>query len=270
MAFPPANHTSLLDFSQPAPPPPIVSFQPPPMEALSRYDRSRLPTDQYYNIPQTFRDAMIVRQQVFVQEQRVPMHYEYDEDDPRSAHWVLYSQTAAALIPVGTIRLVPFPHPAHPVSGGVYVDGRLVAVNPVSAYPPPTGNSVPADRSTTYHNYNSNSNGSEPYLKLGRLAIVPSHRGRRLAGVLINAAIDWAVRNSAYFNHEHGPEWKGLVLIHAQKSAVRVWRYAGFIEDEGMGSWWEEGMEHVGMYRRVNVDVEEEVRAAAPPLSAGG
>ena len=48
-------------------------------------------------------------------------------------------------------------------------------------------------------------------------------------------------------------EWKGLVLVHAQKEIERFWAGLGFVRDEGMGVWWEEGIEHVGMWRRVDL-----------------
>jgi predicted GNAT family N-acyltransferase len=285
------NGQSLLDFSKPLPEPPVVDFQAPPKDALNRYDRTRLPGNQHdgAQIPDTFRDAMIVREKVFVQEQEIPLEYEFDEDDPRSAHWVAYSTdgpqplaipgrgpTNPAGLPVGTIRLVPFPHPPHPKAGGVYVDNKLVSIQGEGGESTTVVNEPPAttgfarwsfvDRPTTFHD------GREPYFKLGRLAVVPSHRNRRLAGYLIEAAINWAIRNPTYFNPANitlddgggKPEWKGLILVHAQKTAVRVWRYHGFIEDELMGTWLEEGIEHVGMFRRVNAGPEPAPKLATP------
>lgn len=294
MSSPPAKFTTLLDFSQPGPQPPVIEFQQPPKEALDRYDRTRRPEDQHEgaHVPTTFRDAMVVREKVFVQEQHVPMEYEFDDDDPRSAHWVVYSSdqpqpipipgrssgaasSQTTRVPVGTIRLVPFPHPAHPKAGGVYVDGKLVSVQGGDASDvqdvqprPPTGLALWSfkDRPTTHHD------GREPYLKLGRLAVVPSHRGRRLAGVLVNAAVDWAVRNYDFFDPPNisvggsKPRWKGLICVHAQKAAVGTWHYQGFVVDREMGEWMEEGIPHVGMFRRVNVAVE----TVRPPLPTQG
>jgi hypothetical protein len=110
-----------------------------------------LPPDEQPNaasIPRTFLDAMTVRTQVFVQEQQVPQSNEFDADDQRCAHWVIYAsvnktvapavtdpatgevlrprQSETQSVPIGTVRLVPFPHPPHPVKGGVYVDNELV------------------------------------------------------------------------------------------------------------------------------------------------
>jgi len=53
--------------------------------------------------------------------------------------------------------------------------------------------------------------------------------------------------------HEEEKPWKGLVLAHAQKRIQKVWERYGFVVDEGMGEWDEEGVVHVGMWRRVEV-----------------
>jgi len=48
--------------------------------------------------------------------------------------------------------------------------------------------------------------------------------------------------------------WRGLVLIHAQKSiADKVWSRLGFVRDESLGEWEEEGIVHVGMWRRIEL-----------------
>ena len=135
----------------------FVDFIVPLRERLRLYDRSRPSTDQPQNkaadptraIPQGFLDAMTVREQVFVEEQGVPQENELDEDDERSFHWVAYASIPAkqsspdgasqngangyhgtnghahtdrristsTKIPIGTIRLVPPPHPPHPTPG---------------------------------------------------------------------------------------------------------------------------------------------------------
>lgn len=284
-----------------------------------------LPPDEQPNadsIPRTFLDAMTVRSQVFVQEQNIPQSNECDSDDPRCAHWVIYAsvnqtvapavtdpstgeiirprQSETQSVPIGTVRLVPFPHPPHPVTGGVYVDGELVGISPSTTDAPsnPNGDSngattTPAtkdatptasttettattaqppqnptftpDRPTTFHD------GVEPYVKLGRLAVTKEFRGRGIAGQLIRTAVDWMRRNPGYFDPSpaaHGfehlgmerggtlPRWGGLFCAHAQEDAVRVWEKCGFQVDEGMGQWMEEGIPHVGMFLRVEVEPE--------------
>jgi hypothetical protein len=55
---------------------------------LDGYDRKLPPSKQPGNIPKTFLDAMEVREEVFVQEQGVPLDNEFDADDARACHWV--------------------------------------------------------------------------------------------------------------------------------------------------------------------------------------
>ena len=55
---------------------------------LDGYNRSLPPAEQPSTIPKTFLDAMEVREEVFVQEQGVPLDNEFDADDARACHWV--------------------------------------------------------------------------------------------------------------------------------------------------------------------------------------
>lgn len=55
---------------------------------LEDYDRTKPPSEQSGDVPKTFIDAMEVREQVFVLEQKVPLQNEFDSDDARSCHWV--------------------------------------------------------------------------------------------------------------------------------------------------------------------------------------
>lgn len=156
-----------------------------------------------------FKDAMVVRTEVFVHEQGVPIEHERDEDDKRSIHWVIY---ADAEKPVGVIRLVPAPHD-HP---GMF-------------------------------------------FKLGRLAVVKEYRGFGIGRMLVDAAVGYARENPA----EVGPRgkdgaiveglggWDGRCLVHAQSSVKGMWAKCGFVIDESMGEWDEEGMMHVGMWRDI-------------------
>ena len=49
-------------------------------------------------------------------------------------------------------------------------------------------------------------------------------------------------------------EWRGLLcLVHAQKGVERFYTSCGFVGDESMGRWWEEGIEHLGMWKRVGL-----------------
>lgn len=118
---------------------PFVQIQAPPTN-LTGYDRTKPPSEQPPGISKTFLDAMLVREEVFVLEQGVELEYELDEDDPRSCHWVAYRTVSrvveeemrdpdtgevvrpglkeTASQPIGTLRVVPFPHPPHSIPGG--------------------------------------------------------------------------------------------------------------------------------------------------------
>jgi predicted GNAT family N-acyltransferase len=249
----------------------FVDLAKPPGDRLKHYDRTRAPTDQPENdavystdparaVPQAFIDAMIVRDEVFVQEQHIPREHEVDDDDARSYHWVVYASIPAKAVPVpangnghdrknsnstkipiGTIRLVPPPHPPHPThAAGGEEDGF--------GGPPTNG-----------------ADAKESYVQLGRLAVIPEFRKAGISKLLIETALAFA-REHPY---EVGPQldpasmealrkgvggtFKGLVLVHAQTGVCKIWKKYGFELDPAMGSWDEEGIEHVGMWKRLDV-----------------
>lgn len=163
----------------------FISFLPPPGAALANYDSTALHTSQPDDVPEVFCDAMSVRTEVFVEEQKIPMENEFDEDDPRSFHWVAYASvgtssaeqaavkegesvtsrrkgSTAQKLAVGTIRMVPPPHPPHPEPSSHH------AIDNHEGLPPGAASGL---RSTQVHN------GNEPYVKLGRLAVLPPFRG---------------------------------------------------------------------------------------------
>ncbi|KAI4860454.1 hypothetical protein F4820DRAFT_436888 [Hypoxylon rubiginosum] len=287
---------------------------------LDGYDPSKPHDQQAAHLPPVFLDAMAVREAVFVGEQGTPLDCEYDNDDARSCHWTIYASvnmtasaeqrdpsTGAVLrprrsetrtMPIGTMRIVPFPHPPHPPPGARYVgnvlqddddddDGEGGAAQDhsgVSSLSSTAGAAPPRRRSktltsvdeerqasalpygpdkpTTYHD------GKEPYVKLGRVAVVPEFRGHHIAGQMWRAARKWLEDNPAFFNPsvtELGmdqlkvgavseiPKWKGLVCCHAQERVVKVYEKWGFRVDEGMGKWFEEGIPHVGMFQRLHI-----------------
>ncbi|KAK4186237.1 hypothetical protein QBC35DRAFT_501738 [Podospora australis] len=280
------------------------------------YARGKPYSEQDDKVPKTLLHAMEVREKVYVEEQKVPLENEFDDDDPRSCHWVIYASINQTIVPaimggqdgltviqarrskritlpIGTIRLVPFPHESHPVNGGAYVNGILTnAGQPVSegstelvqaperittttssleALPSPITNGIGhntttfiiPDRETDFHN------SQEPYLKIGRLAVLPEYRRQGIAGQLVKNCINWMQDNYTLWNPsptEHGfdrigvdahsgimPKWRGLVCIHAQAHATSFWYRYGFRIDEKMGKWTEEGIPHVGMWLRVPV-----------------
>ncbi|PHH92781.1 hypothetical protein CDD83_5187 [Cordyceps sp. RAO-2017] len=227
------------------------------------------------SIPALFIDAMKVREQVFVEEQKVPAENEFDADDSRSCHWVAYLGADHAddlavrdasrrdrPTPVGTIRMVPFPHDPHPKAGGKYWSGVLEGDERKPAIVGVPEQSTVPDRPTSFHD------GKEPYIKLGRLAVVSESRGKRVAGLLVEAALSWLKANPAYFDlslaeqaaqrrESKAPsddtKWRGLVCVHAQEQVMDVWAKWGFRLDEVMGKWCEEGIPHVGMFQRLDI-----------------
>ncbi|KAK2629218.1 hypothetical protein QTJ16_000038 [Diplocarpon rosae] len=257
---------------------PFINFLGP--TDLHGYNRQAPATQQPDNIPKTFLDAMEVREQVFVEEQKVPIENEFDSDDHRACHWVIYAsvntvtdpevkdsegnlisrkKSVTRSTPIGTIRLVPFPHPPHPRPNSRYTADALETGSSTQSLDP-----LPyiVDRATTYHD------GREPYIKLGRLAVLQEFRGSGIAKMLVNSALLWAQQNPTLFNPsilvigmekmktEVGgevPVWRGLVCVHAQKQVEKTWAKWGFKLDEEMGTWQEEGIEHVGMFTRLEL-----------------
>ncbi|TKA70419.1 hypothetical protein B0A49_09219 [Cryomyces minteri] len=272
----------------------FISFLPAPGDAISSYDRTLPFSGQGDSIPHTFVEAMSVREEVFVKEQKVPLENELDADDPRSYHWVVYASVGTSSSPsqetresardrhdtekgqtkqeqarrksstatklaVGTIRLVPPPHPPHPEPGTHHkIDNAEAPAPAIEGH---------GNHKTSMHD------GREPYVKLGRLAVLAPFRGLGLARLLVNSALEWAAQNAETILPPPSPtsreqrklaaggddadsgedRWNGLVLVHAQTGVQKVWEKWGFVKDEGMGVWDEEGIDHVGMWRRVEV-----------------
>ncbi|KAG5913610.1 hypothetical protein E4U53_004826 [Claviceps sorghi] len=232
---------------------------------------------------------MEVRENVFVKEQAVPLEHEFDADDARSCHWVVYAsvnktveaevrddggniiqprKSSTRTTPIGTVRLIPFPHEPHPRPGGRYWNGRLSSTGQETASSPAASSSIAAthgtgrDRATTFHD------GREPYVKLGRLAVVKEYRGNGLSALLVRTVLSWLKANPSFFDPsitELGlkqmgastetdiPKWGGLVCVHAQEQVVEKWERWGFTVDQEMGTWWEEGIPHVGMFKRLEL-----------------
>lgn len=218
-------------------------------ELLKTYNLVLPATSQSNAFPKTFLDCLSVRDIVFSQEQKaVPLKHLLDRDDARSCLMVLYSPDLITE-PIGTIRLVPSPHHLHP-KPGAHFDVPGDDVPDVSAAELFTA-SVPKharDRATDLHD------GVEPYVKLGRLCVVKEHRGKRYADLLIQQMLQWISENQRFACGGDGGEWKGLVGIHARVKALGTWKRNGFVVDEGMGSWFEVGLEHVGMFLRLELN----------------
>lgn len=182
-------------------------------------------------------------------------------------------EESGSVIPVATTRLVPFspsPSPSPPPPTAASPSREVGAgVAEQQQQQPPT------------HTETKMWNGKEAYIKLGRLATLPSHRGLGFGRVLIDSALKWAVENVSTLslsspvqrqqpriteeqeNEEEEKEekggngwngWNGLVLVHAQRDVEAWYRSVhGFVTDEDMGVWIEEEIEHVGMWRRLDL-----------------
>lgn len=166
------------------------------------------------NAAQLFLDAMDVRIRVFCNEQNCALEPELDEDDVRSWHWVLYATS-----------------PDTP-------DAKPEPVSVIRIVPPPHG---------------PHPNGFEdpeeaPYCKLGRVATLAEWRGKGLSRRLIEEAFGWLGENGREVG---GEGYKGDVLAHAQLEVEKMYNRLGFETDERLGRWDEEGIVHVGMWRRV-------------------
>ncbi|KAI4724582.1 hypothetical protein E4T49_07666 [Aureobasidium sp. EXF-10728] len=250
----------------------FISFLPPPGLALANYDSAALHTTQPQDVPEIFRDAMSVREDVFVKEQNIALENEVDIDDARSFHWVAYASvgtsssdgnaamegvnkdsatsaektgrkgSTAMRLPVGTIRLVPPPHPPHPQPGSSHkIDNH---------------EGLPQDMQSGLSKTDMH-DGKEAYIKLGRLSVLQPFRGLGLARLLIDAALTWAAENVDKILPPVSPAaaeqrklelgggaevedvWRGLVLVHAQAYLEKYWASFGFVKDESMakGGW---------------------------------
>ncbi|KAF9883361.1 hypothetical protein FE257_003528 [Aspergillus nanangensis] len=228
-----------------------TTLLPPPNKPLTR-PTPTTPTPP--TNPQAFNDAFTVRTKVFVDEQSCSLDEELDADDPRSWHWVIYDDTK----PIATIRLVPPPHAPH------------------AAFADPA-------QATTLPRYDLQ---AEPCVRITRVAVLTEYRGNGLGRELVEAALGWAATHGdeiqeAYERvireeEEEGKKkkmmmmgekegegrgsemgelrrWTGLALAHAQVSVEKMYVRMGFRTDEPLGRWMEEGIEHVGMWRCVQV-----------------
>jgi predicted GNAT family N-acyltransferase len=117
----------------------------------------------------------------------------------------------------------------------------------------------------------------EPYIKFGRVAVLAAYRGLGLARRLMETGIKWAEENAGEINRALAevvekeslerkgteaeaeaepvpmPVWKGLALVHAQVDVEKMYGRLGFVTDDSMGTWVEEGIDHVGMWKNLNV-----------------
>lgn len=214
---------------------------------------------------------MHIRTEVFVKEQFCDEEGELDCDDERSWGWVVYavpkeaghqdgggdegSEGGGRGEPVGTIRVVPPPHVSH---------AHLTNTSP------PASAAVAAEEAKG-EEYDLQ---HEPYIKITRVAVLAAFRGYGLSRLLMRTVEEWASQNkdvidamySKVASQQQQPQqtelagtegreerWNGLIGLHAQAQVERMYGGMGYETDESMGRWDEEGIEHVGMFKRVDV-----------------
>ncbi|KAF4550637.1 Hypothetical protein D9617_16g014250 [Elsinoe fawcettii] len=271
----------------------FVSLQTPLHATASLYDSSKRHDAQKHDIPETFLDAMSVREEVYVDEQHVPLDNEFDNEDAQSYHWVSYASIATTS-PSPTTELRTDPHvlangststTSHddPAAKQRKGSASKLAVGTIRLVPPPhsheshnqgpdmSGADLPLDQAEARGCLRR---GAEPYVKLGRMAVLKPYRKLGLSSLLLNAALQYAASHPDEILPPLSPtaaeqkklelekegkggevvtRWEGLVLVHAQVGVERLWKAWGFVRDETMGMWDEEGIQHVGMWRRIEV-----------------
>lgn len=164
--------------------------------------------------PQTFLDAMDIRIKVFCDEQKCAIEPELDEDDPKSWSWVAYKKDSGSEVSVPVSTLRLVP-PPHPAH--------------------PNGHHDPSEK---------------PYVKLTRVATISRARGQGLSKLLMEHAFSFFESRSDLVGHG----WEGLMLTHAQVSVENLYTKIGFVTDDSLGRWDEEGIEHLGMWKQLSID----------------
>jgi len=124
------------------------------------------------------------------------------------------------------------------------------------------------------------------YIKLGRLAVIPEFRKAGISKLLIETALGFAKEHPydimpqfdptkfealrQEYDRGIGMDWRGLVLVHSQVGVQKVWRRYGFEKDESMGVWDEEGIDHVGMWKKMDISASRRRSKAWLPNSPIG
>jgi len=121
----------------------------------------------------------------------------------------------------------------------VIYDTEFKPVSTVRLVPPPH-----PPHPNGYHNPEE-----KPYIKLTRFATLGRERGKGLGKLLLQMALDFASAHP----RDIGEGWEGLVLLHAQTSVENMYAKMGFVSDKSLGIWREEGIDHVGMWKSIDV-----------------
>lgn len=201
-------------------------------------------------IPTVFLDALSVRLPVFVEEQKVLAENELDEEDERAHHVVLYTGTNNPIgysrgLPMCTLRFVEVVLKqddwSHYNDVNIPEGWEIPPAGPLSFKPG-------ADPLVEPVHYPSDCwDGKEPYIKLGRMATLKVFRKQAMAKKLLQWTFGWILNNQEQFSLGHNT----LILVHAQREVQHFYATQGFVLDVIMGVWVEEGIDHVGMWKRL-------------------
>ena len=122
----------------------------------------------------------------------------------------------------------------------IKADGHDEPVSVIRIVPPPHGP----------HPNGFEESNEEPYVKLGRVATLKHARGKGLSRKLTDDAFSWLCKNSDAVGHG----WNGDILTHAQVVIEKMYQRLGFVTDEKLGRWDEENIEHLGMWKKIQVE----------------
>ena len=234
-------------------PAPSIELLPPPGPSV--YSAPVSSPFDHPTVDPLFLSALSIRIPVFVDEQHCNPAIEIDDDDPRSWHWVVYINTDKSSdhpdgkVAAATIRLIP---PA-PTAGHTNTEASDSEEMGGKAVRPRQGTTAVWD-------------GREPFVKLGRMATLKAYRKLGLGRLVVDKVLEWLEGGKEQVmgvmrseggcpggDEEREREWEGLLLVHAQKEIERFWFALAFVKDEGMGEWWEDGIEHVAVWKRVSL-----------------
>ena len=215
---------------------------------------------EHPNIPFVFLDALSIRIAVFVEEQDVPAENELDEYDALSHHVVLYTSEdnpsgSEAGLPICTLRfteVVPDQEEFVRQSSFSSAQGEAsttLAQEGIKSFEPGAN-----PLKEPLHLPSELWDGKEPHIRLGRMATSKAYRKKGMAQALMSWTFGWILGNQKMFSCR--PTFP--VLVHAQREVQAFYARQGFVLDMGMGIWIEEGIEHVGMWKRLSREDSQE------------
>ncbi|KAI4256583.1 MAG: hypothetical protein LQ352_002022, partial [Teloschistes flavicans] len=135
------------------------------------------PSTSYPDIPSLFLAALRVRIIVFIDEQNCSLEAEIDDDDKRSWHWIAFAGEEA----VGTMRLVPISR--HQVKGEVEKVDDMEQEDREEEKEEEKQRTEPRKGRTRMWD------GTEAYVKIGRMATLAEYRRCGVAKELVEGSM---------------------------------------------------------------------------------